>query len=239
MADERTRMQILEMIEQGSISAGEGLRLLEAMQGGGEPALEPSVDFDEPARIALEDDEIPDPLGSESLEEPESQEFAFVDENKVEVLSGTTGLPPDARKWKGWWMIPLWIGVAITVSGGFLMYQAQLTSGIGFWFVCAGVPFTLGVLLMALAWQTRTAPWLHLRVQQPPGEHPQRIAFSFPLPVRPAIWFFRAFGSRAPHMNNVDLEDILQAVGEKTSPENPIYIQVDEDNGEKVEIYIG
>jgi hypothetical protein len=149
-------------------------------------------------------------------------------------------LPADANKWRQWWIIPLWVGVAITVSGGFLMYWAQQSAGIGLWFLCAGVPFLTGVAVMALAWASRSAPWLHLRVQQKPGEHPQRIAFSFPLPIRPTAWFLRNFGGRIPQLKDTSLDEVLLAVGESTSPESPIYIQVDEgDEGEKVEIFIG
>ena len=151
-----------------------------------------------------------------------------------------TGLPADALKWKRWWMVPVWIGVAITIFGGLFMYLAMESSGLGFWFVCASVPFTLGLLVIVLAWGSRNAPWLHLRVQQPPGERPEKIAFSLPLPVRPAIWFLRTFSRWIPDLKEQAWDEVILAIGDKTSPDNPLYIIVDEEEtGEKVEIYIG
>ncbi len=120
------------------------------------------------------------------------------------------------------------------------MSQTYLSSGFGFWFVCATLLLLFGLLVMLLAWQSRTAPWLHLRIEQKPGERPQRIAFSFPIPIQPAVWFVRVFGNRIPSLRNTSLDEVLLAVGETTSSENPISIQVDEgEDGEKVEIYIG
>lgn len=137
-------------------------------------------------------------------------------------------------------MVPVWIGVGITVFGGLFMYLAMRSSGIGFWFVCASTPFILGVLVIAAAWGSRNAPWLHLRVRQAPGEKPEKIAFSMPLPIRPAAWFLRTFGRWIPGLQEQSFDEIILAVGEKTSPDNPLYIVVDEDEtGEKVEIYIG
>jgi hypothetical protein len=43
-----------------------------------------------------------------------------------------------------------------------------------------------------------------------------------------------------PQFQQANLDEILQAVDDTTSPENPLYIEVDEgENGEKVQIYIG
>ena len=112
--------------------------------------------------------------------------------------------------------------------------------GVNFWFFCAAVPFTLGLLAIILAWQSRSSPWLHLRVQQAPGETPQRIAISMPLPTGLAAWFLRTFKHKIPAMQEQAWDQMILAVGKNATPENPIYIQVDEgEDGEKVEIYIG
>jgi hypothetical protein len=139
-------------------------------------------------------------------------------------------------------MIPLWVGVVITVLGGIWMFGAMQSSGFGFWFVCATIPFIIGLFILVLGAQSRTAHWLHLRVQQPPGERPQRIAISFPIPIGFAAWFFRTFRKVIPGLDNVpeDIDGMLQAIKETTSPETPLYIEVDEGDGqEKVQIYIG
>ena len=154
-----------------------------------------------------------------------------------------SGPPPDlsasAKKWRGWWWIPLWIGVGITAISAILMFMAYRSNGFGFWFACTWFPFLLGVLVMALAATSHTARWLHVRIQQPPGEHPQKIAFSFPIPIRLAGWFFRTFRNRIPGLDQVPDMDGMLAALEKVTPEEPFFVEVDEGDGERVEVYIG
>jgi hypothetical protein len=265
------RLRVLEMIDEGTITAEEGLRLLQAFSAADASAdAADKVDFlAGPAESPPDEAEIPlpgsapaspppavveaagfaasQPGPAEASAEPPAAELPpavppSVSQAAAEPLAPTSPavLPADARKWQRWWMIPVWIGVAITVFGGLFMYLALRSSGIGFWFVCASVPFILGLLVIVLAWGSRNAPWLHLRVQQPPGEKPERIAFSMPLPLRPAAWFLRTFGRWIPSLKEHAWDDVILAVGDKTSPENPLYIVVDEEEtGEKVEIYIG
>ena len=244
MANESERMRILEMIESGHISAEEGLQLLESLVSGentettdegliaeGEPALETAV-------------ALPESMNAESGEvhrvEADNQAPAEEQGEQVFIEQSASRLPPEAEKWRSYWIFPLWIGVGVIVLGSGLMYRAMQASGLGFWFVCASLLFILGVLILTLASMARTSPWLHLRVQQKPGERPQRIAFSFPIPVRPTAWFLRTFGQRIPGLKRTSLDEVILSVGKSTSPDNPLYIQVDEgEDGEKVEIYIG
>jgi len=259
MDENSERMQILEMIDSGKISAAEGMQLLQALSHDGvsaETNVTISVEPVQPVEANTHPQAAPDPepYETESAVLPE-EGVAYsvpVDEPiltgeqpsplKGDVFEGSPaiGAPQSIRKWRNWWMIPLWIGVGITVTGGVLMYGAMQSAPLGFWFLCAGVPFALGVVVMALAWQSRNAPWLHLRVQQRPGERPQHINFSFPIPVRPAAWFLRTFGTWIHGLQDTSLDEVILALGETTSPDNPVYIEVDEgEDGEKVEIYIG
>jgi hypothetical protein len=248
MSTPNERMQILDQIERGEISVAEGLRRLEALpeeeglesetspaqpepenppEAGEAPASEvEAAPKEEEILTQAQPDEAPDSAATEDLTDPT-------------VLAADT-VPPDAEKWRQFWMAPLWIGAAVTVLGGWLMYRALVTSGVGFWFVCAALPFAIGCALLALAWNARTAPWLHLRVQQKPGERPQRIAISFPIPVRLTSWLLRNFGKHIPRLEDTALDEVIVALGQTASHGEPVYIQVDEgEAGEKVEIYIG
>ena len=274
------RLRVLEMIDEGTITAEEGLRLLQAFSAADVAAdAIDKVDFQAASAGAPSDEaEIPLPGGA-TIEPPPAivatAGFAAaqpglagtateplaanlpaivtpsvsqtIPERAVEPPASTgpailppAALPDDALKWKRWWMVPVWVGVGITVFGGLFMYLAMQSSGLGFWFACASLPFILGLLVIVLAWGSRNAPWLHLRVQQPPGEKPERIAFSMPLPIRPAVWFLRTFGRWIPNLKEHSYDEVILAVGDTTSPDNPLYIVVDEEEtGEKVEIYIG
>ncbi len=251
MEDSSEQMRILDSIASGAITAEEGLRQLAALseQEQADPeALEvaatpPLVPVEPPVAADLESGEIlaaaagwtarpadPAPQADKAAQEPVRPEVLPEDRQE------------DFERWKHYWMIPLWIGVGITILGGILMYQALQSSGMGFWFFCATIPLIIGVILLVAGAQSRTAHWLHVRVQQAPGERPQRIAISFPIPIGLTAWFFRTFRNKIPGMENApaNLDEILYAMRDSTSSENPIYIRVDDDeDGEKVEIYIG
>jgi hypothetical protein len=120
------------------------------------------------------------------------------------------------------------------------MLWAYQASGLSFWFGCAWLPFLLGLAVMVMAWGSRTARWLHLRVQQRPGEWPRTIAFSFPLPLRLTAWFLRSFGPYIPQLKGTGVDEMILALGRTTGPTSPLLVEVEEgENGERVQIYIG
>ena len=225
MSEQNERIQILEMIETGVISAEEGARLLRALEADDEMEHQVQMNADESISVETllpeEGEQEPEPVSGEVLE---------------------SIFEPEIDKWRRWWMIPLWIGVGITIIGGLLMLWAYQASGFSFWFGCSWLPFLLGIAVMAMAWGSRTARWLHQRVQQEPGEWPRTIAFSFPLPLRFAAWFLRTFGNFIPKVNEtgVNVDQLIQAFESNTSPTTPLFVEVDEgEDGEKVQIYIG
>ncbi len=155
-----------------------------------------------------------------------------------EVLPPPT-IGPDFARWRSFWQIPLWIGVGITVFSGVLMFLAWQTRGFGLLFACTWFPFLFGVAVLALAWGTRNLPWLHIRVQQKPGERPQRIAISLPLPLGVIGWGLRTFKHKIPNTGNVNLDEMIMAL-KNVTPDAPFSVDVDEgEDGGKVQIYIG
>lgn len=226
MDEKSERLQILEMIEKGEISAGEGVQLLKALEG------------------EIESRDFPKPSGETEQLNGFSKTFSdAIDEesagaNKEEVKEIPSN--PDFSGWRRWWTIPMWIGTSITTIGGILMYWAYQSAGPGLGFVLAWLPFLFGLALMVLAWSSRTSRWLHIRVQQKPGERPQRIALSFPLPIRFTAWVLRNFGHYIPKLENTGIDEIIMALEDNTTSETPFYIEVDDgESGERVQVYIG
>jgi len=267
MADEAERLKILEMIDKGQISAQDGIRLLQALTGADEnaapealpqpnpadtfnppvetppvdepdranelPLTEPSVPTSQSASSA--EPEFVPASASEASERAEAPHF----ESEPEVIPPPQRFDPNQQKWRSFWWIPMLVGVGITLVAALLMFAAWNAGGFGFWFACTWFPFLLGVAVMALAWASRTARWLHVRIHQKEGESPQRIAISLPIPLRLTAWFLRTFGKYIPHLGNTGLDELIMAL-DATSPETPFYVEVNEGgNGERVEVYIG
>jgi hypothetical protein len=241
MSNEDERRLILEMIDSGKITAEEGLGLLQALP------TDQVDDFDEAVLPAFADEPTSGSAqpaetiaaGIPPVEMPE----APVQENDglYSQPGAQQAIAPDFNRWRRFWAYPFWAGVGVTILGSLLMFWAQQATGMSFWFFCAGIPFTLGIILMVVAWQSRSARWLHLRVQQRTGEWPQNFAISIPLPLRVSGWFMRTFRHRIPGMENssVDIEAVMAALEQSTSPDNPLYVEVEEDDGERVQIFIG
>jgi hypothetical protein len=265
MSMESERAKILEMIEEGSITAEQGLRLLNALGGGDLPEIEDRVEevpspLPDPitgieAGGALEElpikseVELPlEPLPPE-IEEVQPLEYGETpfgepplveDAVVIEEASPEMPDPEELNKWKHWWFIPFWVGVGITIVGGLLMYWAYSASGFGFWFACAWFPFLLGVAVLALAWGSRSVPWVHVRVHQRPGETPERIAISIPIPVRLTAWGFRTFGHFIPNVDASGLDAIVLALNDIADSDTPLYVDVDDgEDGEHVQVFIG
>ena len=116
MNEKNERIQILEMIENGTITASEGASLLKALE----------------ADDTAEEFQLGDDYESEP-KTPEGEAFSPESDSSGEPLSGdilSETFDPEIEKWRRWWMIPLWIGVGITVIGGLLMAWLQKVIGL-------------------------------------------------------------------------------------------------------------
>jgi hypothetical protein len=126
------------------------------------------------------------------------------------------------------------------VFSGLLMYWAYRSGGFGVWFACATVPFAFGVFAAVLAWASRASRWIHIRVNSEGAHRSRRIAISFPLPIRLAAWALRVAGPFIPKLRDTGVDELILALEETTSPENPLFVDVHEgEGGERVQVYIG
>jgi hypothetical protein len=205
--------KIFDMVEQGQITAEEGLRLINAM-GGYSDESEPSEDPGNAAfEVVPEDERMP------------TAQFSEVEMRRMKRL-------------KRWWVLPFGIGLIITTLGAVWMYAGYSAKGFGVGFWLAWIPFLFGIFVLALSFQTSHSVWLHVRIQQKPGEKPQRIAFSLPMPLSLTRWFLRTFGERIPGLKDQPLESYSEILN-NLSPEEPFYVHVDDEDGESVEVFIG
>jgi hypothetical protein len=149
-------------------------------------------------------------------------------------------IEPEAQHWKSWWLFPLWFGVGITIIGALLAYTALVSTGMGFWFYCAWLPFIIGLGIIILAWYSRTSRWLHIRIWNKKDRKHNAISLSFPLPLGIAAWFLRNFGHWIPQLRGTQVDELILALQESATPDTPFIVQVDDDNGsEHIEVFIG
>jgi hypothetical protein len=182
--------------------------------------------LDSDAESAEEKVEVIQTAASQSYESTEAPEFE-------EIKSR-------ARRFS---LIPLWVGVFITVISAWIIYGIQQNGGASFWFFCMILPLLLGVLLIALGAGGRSSRWLYVDVDRrnaKAGDGPGRITLGFPLPLGFVAWFFRTFGSNFQGMSKGRVDGIIQMMNATRDSNEPLIINVDDsDDGEHVRVFIG
>ena len=209
--------KVLDMVAGGQISAEEGLRLINAMNGRKEAATDV---------LAVQDvTALGDQVGSQEELAPEIPQIPEEELKRMERL-------------KRWWFLPFGLGLIITILGAIWMYMGYMAKGFGFGFWLAWIPFLLGIFVLAVSYQSSKSVWLHVRIKQKPGEKPERISISLPLPLSLTRWVISTFGDRIPGMKDQPIEEYTQILRD-ISPDAPFYVHVDEGDGEEVEVFIG
>jgi len=207
------RKKILQMVEEGKISADEAASLMLAM----------STDEDDGESIGAEPEVLESGTGFD-YERPDAPEF---EEIKAR-----------ARRFS---LIPLWIGVFITVLSAWAIYAIQQSAGTNFWFYCMIFPLMLGVLLLALGGGGRSSRWIYVDVDRrdaKPGDGPKHITLGFPIPFGFVSWFFDNFGHNIKGMDKNKVDGIVQMMHATKDSNEPLMVNVDDDDAH-VQVYIG
>lgn len=148
--------------------------------------------------------------------------------------------PPDMSRFQQFLRIPLMVaGGSLLLSGlGLaLVYQAGgQVALIGL--LCLWSIFILALFMTIVIFFVRRAAWLHVRIQEKNG---RRIAISLPLPLRLANWVLNIARHYVPKEQAVYLQTAAVFVDElrRNPDQEPIIINVDDDDGDKVQVYIG
>ncbi len=176
---------------------------------------------------ALNEDIAEDEIEDDLTEASQKSAFEASDELK------------DAEaKARSLWYIPLWIGVGFTVLGGMFIFWAMQASGFGFWFYCSWLPFLLGVFVIALTVGSRSSRWLFVHIKHAPESKEKNISFGFPLPFGLGAWVLHNFGHFIPALDEVVVAELLKGLEESPAGEPQLVVDVHEDDGEHVQIFI-
>lgn len=206
------RRKILQMVEEGKISAEEAASLMSALA---------DDDVDEPVEAEVEVIESGSGFG---YERPEAPEFERIKER--------------ARRFA---LIPLWVGVFVTVLSAWAIYSIQQSAGTNFWFYCMIFPLMFGMLLIALGGGGRTSRWIYVDVNRKdakPGNGPKHITLGFPIPFGLTMWFMQNFGHNINGMDRKQADGIVEMMKATRDSNEPLMVNVDDDDAH-VQVYIG
>jgi hypothetical protein len=155
--------------------------------------------------------------------------------------SDTTDFDNIRKRAMRWAMIPLWVGIIFTVFSAWGMYSIQQNSGYNFWFFFLGMPFFLGVLLIALTAGGMNSRWIYVNVDRTQAQDwPKNITIAFPLPLGLVSWFLKTFGSRIDGLKKTSVDEVLMAIAMTKTMKEPLIINVDDSkDGERVQVLIG
>lgn len=206
------RKKILQMVEEGKVTAGDAAKLMIALDADADPA-----------EAEMEVIQTETGQGFEKSEAPEFEE-----------------IKSRARRFS---LIPLWIGIFITVISAWVIYGIQQNGGANFWFYCMVLPLLVGILLITLGAGERSSRWIYVDVDRPyakKGDGPRHITLGFPLPLGIIDWFFRTFGNYFQGLSKGRVEGIIQLMNATRNSNEPFILNVDDsDDGEHVRIFIG
>jgi hypothetical protein len=166
----------------------------------------------------------------------EALEPAQVEVGGEAVQSEAPHIRPGGR-WAHFWIYPLVGGGVLLALGALiyaLIYGGDAARG---WLVCGWLPMIFGAMVMLLAWWSRQARWLHLRISE---QGRRRMAFSFPLPLGLTAWVLRIAQPFVPRLRETGADDLIIALRDNVTQDEPFYVDIqDDENGEHVEVYVG
>lgn len=173
-------------------------------------------------------------LGSPSIIEPDEEDDRLIVAPRGEDAGITydESLPQFNNLWQ-------WI----TAAGAavFLLFGLLVTSITGLFAVLCFGPFVLaGFGIAALGLWSRSSHWIHVRVREKDGD---KISISFPLPLGFAGAIMRivqpmvSMRAGDVDLSGLNLAELISAMGDELSPENPIMVAVDDDD-DQVLVYI-
>lgn len=141
------------------------------------------------------------------------------------------------ERWATFWIYPLLVGSGVVILGSLVMVLTYAAHAARFWRMCCGwLPLTVGAVIVLLAWWSRRAKWLHVRVREQDG---RKVAISLPLPLTLVAWVLRIVQPFVPKLRDTGVDDLIIALRD-SPPGQPLSVDVEDgEDGEQVQVYFG
>ncbi|MFN2190387.1 MAG: SHOCT-like domain-containing protein [Candidatus Promineifilaceae bacterium] len=185
-------------------------------------------------------DEAKELLAALSTEaESETGPIGLTDSGEVQEAKPHTP-PPDLSRFRRWWGIALFVAASSAlISGLGLILMYQDSSSIAFFgFLCVWSIFIIALFITIILLLTRRTTWFYINVDEADGSH---FTLGMPMPLGWVNWLVKVSKPFVPAEQAGYLETASAFVAAmKNDPEAlPIVIDVDEEDGDKVELFIG
>jgi len=173
-----------------------------------------------------------------ALEKAPAKERSKADRRDDDSLGATFDRIRDRLRM--WRLIPLWMGVSMTVGAVFGFAAIQQGDAGAAWLLCLIPMFVFGAALSVVGSGAGRTRWLYLSVdrsRKPDG--PRRVSFGLPLPLGATHWFLQRFGKRFKALRHTVTDEVIQALASVKKSDSPVIVDVDEEDGARVQIYLG
>jgi hypothetical protein len=204
------RRKILQMVEEGKISAEEAAHLMRALEA---DAAGAEIEFVEQ-----------EPTASFTTSETSAPEFEEVKQRARRFAA----IP----LWTG-------ILIAVLSAWGMYGIQQNAGMNFWFYCLLFPLFLGVLLIALGAGGQSSRWLYVNVD-RRFAHDGPRNITLGFPLPLGLTSWFLRTFGHNIHGMRNTNVDDIIQILDATRKTGVPFIVNVnDDEDGERVQVYIG
>lgn len=204
------RKKILQMVEEGKISAEEAADLMRALD---EDSAEEQIDvFEAETSSGFEGSETSAP----EFEEVKARALRFA---MIPLWAG--------------------IGIAVLSAWGIFSIQQNAGVNFWFFCLMFPLMLGVLLIAIGSAGQSSKWLYVNVD-RRYANDWPKNITLGFPLPLGLTAWFMRTFGHNISGMNKTQVDGIVEVLNATGKSDDPFIVNVDDDeDGDRVQVYIG
>jgi hypothetical protein len=204
------RRKILEMVEQGKISAEQAAQLMRALEEDADPAEIEVIE--------------PEPATGFAQSETSAPEF-----EQVKARARRFAMIP---LWIG-------VLIAVLSAWGIYSIQQNAGMNFWFYCLLLPLFLGVLLIVLGAGGQSSRWLYVNVD-RRNAADGPKNITLGFPLPLGLTSWFLRTFGHNIHGMKNTNVDDIIQILDATQKSGEPFIVNVQDDHdGEHVQVYIG